>query len=163
MHDDGSIPLRVGEGAAFDFQRGRNDLALFAALGAALAEIQSFEFGLATQLGLLTRLDPAEFWSRTLGRLIRELQQQLPDHALADRLELVRRKRNHVVHSVLRSYGWPLMSDSKYIRAVKEIEDIRSLIEGVGVEVARYLSDRSLLKLLLISIDRETGNVNREV
>jgi hypothetical protein len=113
MHDDHPIPLRVGNGV-FQFQRGRNDLALFAVLGCTLAEIQSFELSIAIAISALTKLDPASFWSRTLGGLIRELRRHLPDDTLADRLEEVRNRRNYVVHEFLRTYGWPLVRPRLY-------------------------------------------------
>ncbi|MFH0974857.1 MAG: hypothetical protein V1874_03645 [Spirochaetota bacterium] len=159
MNNEEPILLPVGKDTTFKFQRSHDDLALFVSLGAALAVIQSFEFSLATHLGLLSKLDPAEFWSKTLGQLIKGLQKQLPDDSLADRLEYVRNIRNYIVHGALRSYGWPFMSDTDYIRAIREFEDIRLLIEEVNREINRYLSDRSLLQLFIVLLDVETGEV----
>ena len=166
MAKEECILLRVGDHSAFEFQRGPNDLALFAGLGAALAEIQSFETGIAIQLGLLSHrstdsLD--EFYSKTLGTLIKQIQRHLPDNALASLLEKVRNRRNYLVHHILRAYGWPIMSDDDYIRAIREIEEVRSLIEQANLEVARYLSDRSLLKLIVLSIDHRSSEVSREI
>ncbi len=167
------IILQVGEGYGFAFQRGRNDLALFAALGSALTEIQAFEVGIEGYLKVLSEKDaqgkhtsgknPDRFYSQTLGMLIKQFKKHLPDSGIAPLLKNVREKRNYLVHTILRVYGWPLMSDEDYIHAIKEIEGIRALIESAGIEVSRYLADRSLLKLIGVSIDHKTGKITRIV
>ena len=82
---------------------------------------------------------------------------------VAERLEEARKGRNYLVHHILRKYEWPMMSDEDYIDAVKEIDKIRDLIETVNVEVAQYLSDRSLLNIIVLSINHDSGDIQRVV
>jgi len=173
MPEAEEIILQVGEGYGFVFQRGRNDLALFAALGAALTEIQAFEVGIEGYLKILPEKDsegkhtssknPDRFYSQTLGMLIKQFKKHLPDSGIAALLENVREKRNYLVHTILKVYGWPLMSDKDYIRAIKEIEGIRALIESASIEVSRYLAERSLLNLIVVYIDHKTGEITQIV
>jgi len=167
------IILHVGESHGFVFQRGRNDLALFASLGSALAEIQAFEVGIEGFLQFLSQKasaddqasskNPDRFYSQTLGMLIKQFQKHLPDTGIATLLENVREKRNYLVHKILRDYQWPIMNDEDYIHAIKEIEGIRAYIESASVEMSRYLANRSLLNLIVVSIDHETGEVTQIV
>lgn len=173
MTNDKEIILRVGHSSGFVFQRGRNDLALFASLGGAIAQVQSFELGIEGFLGWLSPKaaeesglpikDPDSFYTKTLGGLIRQFQKHLPDTGIAELLENVRVKRNYLVHQILRVYQWPIMNDDDYVRAIAEVEEIRAYIETAGVEVARYLSDRSLVSVLVIKFNLGTGEVNRIV
>jgi len=55
------------------------------------------------------------------------------------------------------------MSDEDYVRAIKEINEIRSLIESASVKVSRYLVDRSLADLTVFSIDQQSGEINQIV
>src|SRR3972149_350547 len=147
----------------FAFQRSRNDLALFASLGSALAEIQAFEVGIEGFLRLLSQKafapdgasskNAARFYSQMLGMLIKQFQKPLPDTGTATLLENVREKRNYLVHKILRDYQWPIMNDEDYIRAIKGIEGIRAYIESAGIETSRYLANRSLLNLIVVSIE----------
>ena len=146
----------------YEFGDDESDIAVFAALGSALAQIQSFELQLATQLGILARIDTQEFWGRTLGTVIREFRTHLPDQALASQLEEVRSRRNHLVHGILRDYGWPMMSTEDYNKLIVEIESTRVLLGKVAIDVSRYLSDKSLMKIVVVSIDLD-GSVRREV
>lgn len=173
MRTNEQIVLYVGEQHGFVFQRGRNDLALFAALGTALAEIQAFEMSIENHLQVLSHKasaedlapskNPEQFYSQTLGMLIKEFQKFLPDTGIAELLENVRKKRNYLVHKILRAYQWPLMSDEDYVRAITEIEEIRAFIEHANVEVSRYLANHSLIGLVVVSIDRKTGEVKQIV
>ncbi|MBI2857082.1 MAG: hypothetical protein HYX95_02065 [Chloroflexi bacterium] len=168
MQNEG-ITLTVGGKYGFEFQRGQNDLALFTSLGSALAEIQSFELaieGLLSALSLVSptiqshrKQNPERFYSQTLGSVIKVFKKYLPDSGIDKLLDTTREKRNYVVHKILREYGWPIMDDEDYVRAIKEIEGIRAYIENANIEVCRYLTDRSLLDLLVVSVDGKTGEV----
>lgn len=96
MSESEEIILRVGHSYGFVFQRGQNDLASFAILGSAIAEVQSFELGIegflgwlspkaAEENGLSTK-EPDNFYTKTLGRLIKQFQTYLPDTGIADLL-----------------------------------------------------------------------------
>jgi hypothetical protein len=173
MPDKKEIILQVGDKYGFAFQGKRNDLALFAILGSALAEVQAFEMSIAINLGLLSEKGDSggkfasdeldRFYSQTLGTLIKQFQKHLPDSGVASLLENVRERRNYLVHRVLRTYQWPIMSDEDYVRAIKEINEIRSLIESASVKVSRYLVDRSLADLTVFSIDQQSGEINQIV
>jgi len=170
MLGDEETFLRVGN-YGFVFQRGRNDLALFVSLGGALTEVQSFEMlveGYVKDLTLdassedtMQTENPERFFSQSLGILIKNFQKHLPDKDIAPLLERARDRRNYLVHKILRQYGWPLMSDDDYVRAIQEIEGIRELIQDTGVEISRYLKDRSLANLVVLSIDHKTGEVKQ--
>lgn len=167
MKKTGKIVLQVGNKYGFEFQGKQNDLALFAILGNTLAEVQSFEMSIAIQLGLLSeKMQPDkqimnvefdQFYSLTLGTLIKQFQKHLPDSGMAMLLENVRVKRNYLVHYILRKYQWPMMNDEDYVQAIKEMEQIRELIENAQAEVARYLSNRELIDLVVFSINHDSG------
>ena len=173
MSNTGKVVLQVGDNYGFEFQCKRNDLALFAILGNALAAVQSFEMGVAVHLNLLSEKTQSSrqnkndeldrFYSLTLGALIKQFQKQLPDSGAATLLENVREKRNYLVHRILREYQWPMMNDEDYVRAIKEIDQIRELMEKANVEVSRYLVDRSLVDLVVFSIDHDSGEISRIV
>ncbi len=173
MSNTNKVILQVGNKYGFEFQGKRNDLALFAILGNALAAVQSFEMSVAVHLNLLSekmrpdRQDTNDeldrFYSLTLGALIKQFQKHLPDSGVATLLENVREKRNYLVHRILREYQWPMMSDEDYVRAIKEIDQIRELMEKANVEVSRYLVDRSLVDLVVFSINHDSGEISRIV
>jgi hypothetical protein len=168
-----AIILQIGDRYIFEFMGKRNDLALFAILGNALAAIQSFEMGISIYLNILSKgkssnfpnsdCELERFYSLTLGVLIKQFQQYLPNSGVASILENVREKRNYLVHRVLRVYQWPLMSGEEYVRAIHEIDEIREYIENAEVEVSRYLSDQSLVNLIVISIENNSGEISRKV
>jgi hypothetical protein len=56
-----------------------------------------------------------------------------------------------------------MMNDEDYVRAIKEIDQIRELMETANVEVSRYLADRSLVDLVVFSIDHDSGEITRIV
>ena len=161
--------LQVGNKYEFEFQGERYDLALFVALGNALAAIQSFEMSIGIHLRSLSnekQLDKQDtggeldkFYSLTLGALIKQFQKHLPDSGVATLLESVREKRNYLVHRILREYQWPIMNDEDYVRAIKEADQIRELMEQANVEVSRYLVDKSLIDLVVFSIDHASGEI----
>lgn len=165
------LMLRVGDRHAFEFLGGHNDLALFAAIGAAMAEIQSFELHVHSLLDALAHKtgeressgEGDELYTKTLGTLIRLLKARLPDDELADCLDEARERRNHIVHRILRAYGWPLMTENDYIRAIKETERARETISVAGLTLSRYLKDRSLVNIIAVEMDPETGDIVRVV
>lgn len=173
MQHKEKIVLKVGNRYGFEFQGEQNDLSLFAILGNALAAVQSFEMSIAIHLGLLSNKqkpnamnnndDFDRFYSLTLGVLIKQFREHLPDSGVAALLEEVRIKRNYLVHKLLREYQWPMMSDEDYVRAIKEVDQIRDLIEKAGVEVSRYLVDKSLAKMVVFAIDHESGALTKIV
>ncbi len=163
MSNTNRIVLQVGDKYGFEFQGKSNDLPLFAILGNALAAVQSFEMSIQVHLNLLSNDEPDRFYSLTLGALIKQFQKQLPDSGVATLLENVREKRNYLVHRILREYQWPMMSDEDYVRAINEIDQIRELMEQANIEVSRYLVDRSLVNLVVLSIDHDSGEITRIV
>ncbi len=166
MSNTNKVVLQVGTKYGFEFQGKRNDLALFAILGNALAAVQSFEMNIAIYLGLLSENNNDEFdqfYSLTLGALIKQFQKHLPDSDVATLLKDVREKRNYLVHRILREYQWPMMNDEDYVHAIKEVDQIRELMEKANVEVSRYLADRSLANLIAFSIDHDSGEITQIV
>jgi hypothetical protein len=173
MPNTNKIVLQIGNKYGFEFQGKSNDLALFAILGNTLAAVQSFEMNIAVHLDLLSekrRLnrqnrndDLDRFYSLTLGALIKQFQKHLPDSGIATLLENVREKRNYLIHRILREYQWPIMNDEDYVRAIKEMDQIRELMEKANVEVSRYLADHSLANLIVFSIDNDSGEITQIV
>jgi hypothetical protein len=156
--------LTVGDKYAFPWQGNSDDLALFAALGATIAEIQSFECHVVTMLGAIQGdLGNNSFFDRTLGWLIKTLREKFPDSEIDEKLEEVRSRRNRVVHAFLREYGWPMMRAEEYVQAIQDLEDTRAFIEHSSVELSRYLSDRSLVQLIVVRINESTGEAKRLV
>ncbi len=168
-----TIILQVGDRYNFEFLGRRNDIALFAILGNALAAVQSFEVSIVGHLRPLSKNkssgnqtandDVDHFYSRTLGALIKQFQKHLPDSGVASLLENVREQRNYLIHHILKVYGWPLMSDEDYVHAIKEIDGIRDLMEKANIEVSRYLVNHSMADLVVFSIDHESGEITQIV
>lgn len=156
--------LIVGDKYAFPWQGNSDDLALFAALGATMAEIQSFECHVVTMLGAIQG-DPEtnSFFERTLGSLIKTLREKFPDSDIDGRLEEVRSRRNRVVHAFLREYGWPMIGAEEYVRAIRDLEETRAFIEQTSIDLSQYLSDRSLVQLMVMRINESTGETKRLV
>ena len=55
-----------------------------------------------------------------------------------------------------------MMSTEDYNKLIVEIESTRVLLGKVAIDVSRYLSDKSLMKIVVVSIDLD-GSVRREV
>ena len=145
--------------------------ALFLSLGAALAEIQSFETSIAFWLSsLATKKAPKGkpsfedeiiiHFEKTLGRLIKHFMLELHNKDIADLLEQVRIKRNHIVHNFLRANGWPLMSSTKYIAAIREIDDFRKFLADAEPAVCRHLSDKEKMNIRMLTYDPITGEID---
>lgn len=156
--------LLVGGKYAFPWNGNPDDLALFAALGAALAEIQSFECHVVTMLGAIHgHPETDRFFDRTLGQLIKTLRESFPDSDIDEKLEEIRKTRNRIVHSFLREYEWPMMRTEQYVRAIQDLECSRQTFEQVAVELSAYLSDRSLVELIVVRVNESTGKIERLV
>jgi hypothetical protein len=146
--------------------------ALFLALGMALAEIQSFETGIAFLLssianeaghkveeGYFDKL-MQEYGSKTLGLLVKHFREVVRDEEISSLLEEVKNKRNYIVHNILREYGWPMMSDEVYVKAIEEITQITQKIRDAERIIVPYLREEKILKIILMSIDVKTGEVS---
>lgn len=148
--------------------------ALLLSLGAAMAQIQSFEMSIAVLLGeLITKKQKDEkrriedeiavHFEKTLGRLIKHFLSELKNREIADLLEEVRTKRNRIVHNFLRAYGWPMMSPQKYIEAIQEIDDFRRFLGEVEPVVCRHLSDKENMRVRFLTYDPATGELDVKV
>lgn len=161
------IPIKVGDITVL-FTYPEEDHALFTALGATLAQIQSFETGISFFLSSIIAQNTNENFdtlmnqhiNKTLGTLIKFFNESVNDSSIAERLEFIRTKRNYVAHNILRFYGWPLMSSDKYLQAIKELDDIRETVRESEYVVAKHLQDKNLLSLLITSINHDTGEIN---
>lgn len=162
MERDPETVLPVGEThVAFNYEQ--RDIALFIALGAALAQAQVLEFGIAHLLGLvesggdnrLTEISSG-FLEKTLGALARKVKVHTTDPELASKLEEIVEKRNFVAHRVLQKYQWPMMSDDSYREAICELDAIRQLLIDAEFEVTRALKEAKNLDLVVVGIDPET-------
>jgi hypothetical protein len=54
-----------------------------------------------------------------------------------------------------------MMSNEEYIKAINEIEEIRALMENSQIEVSRYLKNKSLAELFVLSINHDTGEISQ--
>jgi len=162
MTKDANQFLFVGDKYSYQWQGRKNDLTLFASLGAAVSEVQSFETHLLAVLGIIgNQKDENNFYDKTMGVLIKTLSKSFPDSQISNLLEEIRDKRNRLIHSFLREYQWPIMSDDDYNRAILDLESTRSIIEKANLELSKYLSDRSLVNVIVLQIDHESGEINR--
>jgi len=129
---------------------------LFWALGAALAEIQSFETGIIFLLGgiksnkkgidLKTIFEKDE--SKTLGVLINELIHYIEEEEFKNLLKILKDDRNYIIHKILRKYGWPVMSELKYEYAIKEILEIREIMHKSGPLLNEYIKTKKIIELI---------------
>jgi len=113
---------------------GENDRVLFLFMGAALAEIQCFEFSIAHAVSLITAPRDGkglsdEFtnimddnFNARLVQLIRALREHDKDQKYADALEQGRKSRNFVVHEFLRKFEWPMEAGGEYLQAILELQ-----------------------------------------
>lgn len=140
-------------------------------MGAALAEVQCFEYVVAHALALI--MSPrsqdggltAEFETQlsqkfdcTLGRLIVILKKHAGQSESAKTLETALKQRNRFIHGFLGKYGWPVMEDSLYIEAIRELQKIRSDIANGARAASQVLADQALHDVIVIELDRNTGN-----
>lgn len=160
-HAQGTV-LPVGEThVAFNYEQ--RDIALFVALGAALAQAQVLEFGIAHLLGLIEsggddRFEEISsgFLEKTLGALARKVKGHTTDPGLASKLEEIVEKRNFVAHRVLQKYQWPIMSDDSYLEAIRELDAIRQFLTDAEFVVTSALKEAKNLDLIVVGVDPET-------
>jgi hypothetical protein len=148
-----------------------NDYGLFLLIGRTMADIQSFETLLA---GLLVSLEhrsgeldsEIDFdklleknYTKTLGRLVKHFREHIGDPETADALAYARDRRNFLVHSLLRKYGWFEMSAADYRVCVQEISEIRSAIAFAEDRLIRYLNESQTLPVLRFEFDPVTGEL----
>lgn len=143
------------------FSFSKNDYPLFIAMGSLLAEIQSFETSIAFILSNLKvkREENTEFeeimkknTKITLGQLANAFKSYLDNEVLANKLIEIRNKRNHFVHEFLRSYQWPYMDEDSYMNAIKEINEISTLVQNLEPKLFEYLNDEQLLDIKIIEL-----------
>jgi len=129
---------------------------LFWSLGAALTEIQVFESGIIFLLGgIKSKKDGTDLTiiyqkdeSKTLGKLINELIYFIEDDEMKNLLTVIRDNRNYITHKILRKYGWPVMSESKYNYAIKEILEIRDFIHNSEPLIFEYIKSKKIVDLI---------------
>ena len=128
---------------------------LFWALGATLAEIQSFETGIIFFLGGIKskscnnlEATSEKDESKTLGILINELIKYIEVDEIKNMLCQIRDDRNYIVHKILRKYGWPIMSESKYEYAINEILEIREIMHVAEPIIMDYINSNNILSLI---------------
>ena len=161
------IPIKVGDTTIL-FSYSDEDHALFTALGATLAQIQSFETSISFFLSGIVAQNTSEnfdalmnqYINKTLGAMIKFFNESVNDLPIAERLELIRTKRNYVAHNILRSYGWPLMSGEKYLQAIQELDNIRETVRETEYVLAKHIQDKNILPLLIIAINDEIGEID---
>jgi len=154
--------LPVGE-TRIAFNYGQRDIALFVALGAALAQAQVLEFSIAHLLGLIESDGGGQykdvsggFLEKTLGALARKVKSHTTDSGLSTQLEEIVEKRNFVAHRVLQKYQWPMMNDESYLEAIRELDAIRQSLTDAEFVVTRALKEAKNLNLIVVGIDPET-------
>jgi hypothetical protein len=148
---------------------GDRDHVLFLLMGAALAEIQCFEYSAAHVLSLIIvprsdgRMDLAletilntQFDAR-LSELIRNLRKYSKHTEYPDALEKGRKSRNFVVHSFLRKFGWPMMEDKEYVEAIAELQKCRKDISNADMTSAHILADQQLTDVIVVHFDPKAG------
>ncbi len=133
---------------------------LFYALGAALSEIQVFESSIIfllsgikskqKNIALNEALKKDE--SKTLGALINELIKYIEAEEIKNMLEIIKNDRNYIVHNILRDYGWPVMSESKYKHAINEILQIREIMHKTTPIINKYISSNNILDIIDIDV-----------
>jgi hypothetical protein len=149
---------------------GENDRMLFLFMGAALVEIQCFEFSVAHAVSLIIAPRSEgkglgddfndiveDNFNKRLARLIHVLRKHGKDHTYADTLEQARKSRNFLVHEILRKFEWPMDKDDGYLRALLEIKERRNDIHNAEMACARILADRTLLDVIVLHYDEQTA------
>ena len=114
---------------------GNNDRVLFLLMGAALAEIQSFEFLLAQMLSLLVAPREAsglssndlerllaDNFEKCMGPLIKAVRKHTDDGEDAQALEIALNNRNSFTHRFLREHKWPMDTDEDYVTAIQHLQ-----------------------------------------
>jgi hypothetical protein len=149
---------------------GNNDRILFILMGAALSEIQSFEFMIAHVLALITaqsddlgikrgNLDQLleENFEKCTGPLIKAVRKHCNDPAYAPTLECALQNRNLFIHRFLREHAWPMDNDDDYFKAIRHLQEIRKSIWDADRIANRILAEKELNGVVVIEFDPESG------
>lgn len=152
-------------GTAFKFDFEDTDHALFLLLGATIAEIQAFETSLSFKFSaLLTQNSDNNFEEnqellskKTLGWIANRLKQHFQNLELISLLEEIVKKRNYVVHGILKDYGWPLMSNDSYIDAITKLEKIRFEIHQLENKISLHLIEDNIIENMVMIMDKDNG------
>jgi hypothetical protein len=148
------------------------DHALFLTIGIAVSQIQSLE---VTMTSLLTSLElhsvlknrsvepiektASDHSEKTLGTVIRLFREYIKDHNIAEALEKARVSRNHIVHHILKKYGWPFLSASNYLDAIREVDNATRDIASADDAVVRYMAENRPIPFYAVIINHETGEI----
>jgi hypothetical protein len=147
------------------------DHALFLTIGIAVSQIQSLE---VTMASLLTSLEVhsalkqgvkpiekliSDHSEKTLGTVIRLFREYIKDNDIAEALEKARVSRNHIVHHVLKEYGWPFLSASDYLEAIREVDNATRQIAAADEAVVRYMAENRPIPFYAVFINHETGEI----
>jgi len=149
---------------------GNNDRILFVLMGAALAEIQSFEFTIARVISLIAAHDDdggikgdtferilEENFDKCMGHLIKAVRKHCKNPQYAPTLEVALQNRNLFVHRFLRKHGWPMSKDEDYLDAVQHVQKIRESIWDADAVAAHILAEKELTDVAVIKFDPESG------
>jgi hypothetical protein len=156
------VTLRVGT-QQLRFHYEPNDSALFLALGAAVAEVQALEFHLVHMMGMLLETTDTshnevteEYFRRTLGTLAKKMRASATDAALAETLDETVRKRNYLIHGFLRAHQWPMTSDTMYLVAIRELDEMTKFFRASGDAITMSLKRTKDLQVFLAKSNPET-------
>jgi hypothetical protein len=171
MNQPNRFAILVGETNVL-YELAPGDHALFLTIGIAVSQIQSLE---VTMTSLLTSLEvhsalkkrgvaPSEKTAsdhsdKTLGTVIRLFREYIKDQDVAQALEKARISRNHIVHHVLKKYGWPFLNASNYLEAIREVDDATRDIASADEAVVRYMAENRPIPFYAVIINHETGEI----
>lgn len=96
---------------------------------------------------------------KTLGTVIRLFREYIKDQDIAQALENARVSRNHIVHHVLKKYGWPFLSASDYLEAIHEVDNATRDIAAANEAVVRYIAENRPIPFYAVIINHETGEI----
>lgn len=170
MNETNRFAILVGDMNIL-YELSSGDHALFVSIGIAISEIQSLETQLASLLQSLERLTALKdgnqqtsgkgihYSEKTLGTVIRLFREYIKDESIAQTLETARQARNHVVHHILRKYGWPFLSASEYFDAIREVDESTRSIASAREMVIRYMAENRPIPFYAVVINYETGEI----
>jgi hypothetical protein len=155
--------FKVGE-QTFRFKYSTEDAALFLALGAAVAEVQSLEFHFVNLLGLAAATAgrdhsevTEEYFAKTMGSVARKLKGENGRREIADHLDEVVSKRNYLIHAFLRTHQWPMSSASEYANAILELDALTKFFRESGDIITLAVRAVKDLPIFLIRTNPDTG------
>jgi len=154
---------KVGD-QTFRFKYDDKDAALFLALGAAVAEVQSLEFHFVNLLALAASTTgrnhaevTEEYFAKTMGSIARKLKGENGRRDIADHLDEVVAKRNYLIHAFLRIRQWPMSSASEYADAIVELDSLAKFFRDSGDVITLAIREVRGLPIFLINTNPETG------